>query len=96
MPDLCIHITGECPDHEALRISRHNAECQLIQAAIRKAAKGGGALHSTPDLVLVMADTGTQPMTTENSIKSLSLTSEDTNLSPTTETLNTVGSHPYP
>jgi len=36
---LC-HIAGECPDHEALRISRHNAACQLIHAAIHKAAKG--------------------------------------------------------
>ena len=33
-----------------------------------------------------MADTGTQPMTTRDFIKSLSPTSEDTNLSPTTET----------
>ena len=27
MPDSCPHIAGECPDHEALRISRHNAAC---------------------------------------------------------------------
>jgi len=63
MPDSCTHIAGECPDYEALRISRHNAACQLIHAAIRKTAKGGGALHSAPDLVLVTTDTGTQPMT---------------------------------
>ena len=33
-----------------------------------------------------MANTGIQPMTTGNSIESLSFSSEDTNLSPTTET----------
>ena len=57
MPDSCTYIAGEYPDHEALRISRHNAACQLVHAAIRKTAKGGGALHNAPDLVLVMADT---------------------------------------
>ena len=86
MPDSCTHIAGECPDHEALRVSRHNAAYQLIHAAIRKIAKGGGALHSAPDLDLVMADTGTQPMTTGDSIESLSRTSEEPNLAPTTET----------
>ena len=86
MPDSCTHIAWECPDHKALRISRHNAACQLIHAAIRKTAKGGGALHSAPDLVLVMVDAGTQPMTTGDSIESLSPTSEDTILPPTTET----------
>jgi ribonuclease HI len=79
-PDSCTHIAGECQAHDALRISRHNAACQLIHAAIRKAAKGGGALHSAPDLTLVMADTGTQPTTTEADIKSLSLNPEERNL----------------
>jgi len=64
MPDSCTHIAGKCPDHEAMRISRHIAVCQLVHAAIRKTAKGGGAFHSAPDLVLVVADTGTQSMTT--------------------------------
>jgi hypothetical protein len=50
MPDSCTYIDGEYPDHEALRITRHNAACQLIHAAIRKTAKEGGALHSAPDL----------------------------------------------
>jgi hypothetical protein len=86
MPDFCTHIAGECPDHEALRISRHNAACQLVHATSRKTAKGRGALHSAPDLVLVMADAGTQPMTTGDHIESLSPTSEETNLPPTTET----------
>jgi len=86
MPDSCTHIAGYCPDQEAPRIIRHNAAYQLFHAAIRKSAKGGGALHSAPDLVLVMADTGTQPMTTGDSIEKLSPSSEDTNLSPTTET----------
>ncbi len=27
MPDSCTRIAGEFPDHEALRISRHNAAC---------------------------------------------------------------------
>jgi hypothetical protein len=64
MPDSRTHIAGECPDHEALRISRRNAAYQLIHAAICKIVKGVGVLHSAVDLVLVMADTGTQPMTT--------------------------------
>ena len=86
MPESCTHFPRECPDHEALRISRHNAACQLIHAAISKTAKGGGALYSAPDLVLIMPDTGTQPMTTRDSIESLSSTAEDTNLSPPAET----------
>ena len=59
MPNLCTHIAGECPDHENMRISRHNSACQLVHAAIRKTTKGGGALNSAPDLILVMSDTGT-------------------------------------
>ena len=50
----------ECKDHEALRISRHNAACQLVHAAIHKTSKGGGALHTAPDLVLKPADTSIQ------------------------------------
>ncbi len=85
MPDSCTHIAGKFPDHEAMRISCHNAAYQLIHAAMYKTAKGGGALYSAPGLVLVMEDTGTQPMTTGVSIESLSPTSDKTNLSPTTE-----------
>ena len=58
--DSCTYIAEECLDHEALRISHHNTACQLIHAAIRKTAKGGGALHTAPDLVSVAADTGSQ------------------------------------
>jgi hypothetical protein len=55
-PDSCTIIARECKDHEALRISRHNATCQLVHAAIRKTLKGGGALRLTaPDLVLISA-----------------------------------------
>jgi hypothetical protein len=86
MPHSCTHIAGECPDHEALRISRHIAACQLVHAAIRKTAKGGGSLHSAPDLVLVMADTGTQSMTTCESLMSLSSTEEHTDPYPNPET----------
>jgi len=86
MPDSCTDIAGECPDHEALRISRHNAACQLIHAAIRKTAKGGGALHNAPCIIFVMADAGVQPMTTRDAIESLSPNSEDTDLSPTKKT----------
>jgi hypothetical protein len=87
MLDSCTHIVGECPDHKALRNSRYNAACQLVHAAIRKTAKGGGALHSASDLILVMADTCAQPMTTRDSLESLSPTSEDTDPSPTTENI---------
>jgi len=69
MPDSCTNIAGECLDHEAMRISRHNVACQLVHAAIRKTAKGGGALHRTQDLVMVMVDEGTQPMTTGDYIE---------------------------
>ena len=44
--DSCTHIFGECPDHEAILIGRHNAAGQLVHAAIRNTSKGGGALHS--------------------------------------------------
>ena len=57
-----------------------------MHAAIRKTVKGGGDLHSAPDLVLVMADAGSQPMNTGNDIESLSPTSEEANLSQSTET----------
>ena len=87
MPDSCTHIAGECAEHEVLRISHHNAACQLIHAAIRKTTEGEGAFHNSPDLVLVMADAGTQPMTTRDSIESLSPTSEDNNIPPNAEPL---------
>jgi hypothetical protein len=77
MPDSCTNITGECPDHEAMRISRHSAACHLVHAAIRKTAKGGGALNSASYLILVMADTCVHPMTIGDSIESLSPTSVD-------------------
>ena len=57
MPDSCKLIAVEYPDHEALRISRHNAACQRVHTAIRKTAKGGVALYSAPDLIVGMADT---------------------------------------
>ncbi len=72
MPDSCTHIAGECSKHEALRIGRHNAACQLIHAAIRKTAKGGGALHSAKGIVLVAADTGTLHQTKATSLDTLS------------------------
>ena len=87
MPDSCTHIEGECPDHEAMYISRYNAACQLVHAAIRKTAKGGVALHSDSNLILVMADTCVRSMTTRDSIESLSPTSEDTDPSPTKENI---------
>ncbi len=49
--DSCTHIAGKCSYHKALTISRHNATCQVLHAAIWKFAKGEGALHSAPDLV---------------------------------------------
>jgi len=44
---------------------------------ICKAGKGGGALQSAPDLVLVAADVGTQPQTTEETLSSLWYTPPD-------------------
>ena len=60
LPESCTHIAGECKFHKNLSISRHNAACQLIHAAIRNSAKCGGALYSADDLRLVAADAGTQ------------------------------------
>ncbi len=71
-PDSCTHIAGECSKHDALRIGRHNAACQLIHAAICKTAKGGAALHAAQDLVLVATDTSTRSQTTATSLATLS------------------------
>ena len=71
-PHSCTHIAGECKDNEALRISRHNAACQLAHAAIRKISKGGGALPTAPDLVLKVADTGIRSHTDNVSLNLLS------------------------
>jgi hypothetical protein len=62
-PDSCTHIVGECKYHKNLSISRHNAACQLIHAAIRNSAKGGGPLFNAADLRLVAADAGTRDQT---------------------------------
>ena len=70
-PDSCTYIAGECSYHEALTISRHSAACQLIHAAIRKSAKGGGSLYSAPDIVLVTADAGSYPQTAQASLETL-------------------------
>jgi hypothetical protein len=67
-PDSCAHIAEERPFHKALTISRHNTACQLIHAAIRKAAKGGSALYCASDIVLLNADTGSQPQITKASL----------------------------
>jgi hypothetical protein len=67
-PDSCTHFAGECLSHKAFTISRHNAARQPIHAAIRKSAKGGAALHSAPDLVLLTADTESQPQTSTASL----------------------------
>ena len=82
---LHTHIAGECSHHEALRIGRHNAACHLIHAAIRRTAKGGGALHSAPDLILVAVDTGTLLETTADSLDSLPSSSRDPNTPPNDE-----------
>jgi len=58
LPDSCTHIAGECKYHKSLSISHHNAACQLIHAAIRNSAKGGGALYAAKDLRLVAANAG--------------------------------------
>jgi len=70
-PDSCAHIAGECSFHKALTISLQNSACQLVLAAIRKSAKGGGVLHSAPDLVLVIADAGAHPQTSHVSLETL-------------------------
>ncbi len=70
-PDSCTHIAGGCKAHKNLAINRHNAACQLIHAAIRNSAKGGGALYSADDLRLVAADAGTENHTTEEELSSI-------------------------
>ena len=71
-PDSCAHILGQWPYHKTLTISHHIASCQLVHVAIRKSAKGGGALHKTLDLVLVTADVGLYPPTSQSSLETLS------------------------
>lgn len=63
LPDSCTHVAGECMAHHSQIISKHNAACQLTHAAIRKAFKGGAALHSPYMLNLVSADTGSKSQT---------------------------------
>ena len=70
-PDSCTHIAGECLRHKALTISYHNAACQLVQAAIRNSAKSGGGFHRPPDLVLVTANDGSHPHTSQDSLETL-------------------------
>ncbi len=50
LPDSCTHITGQCKEHNDLRILRHNAACLLTHAVIRTMFKGGGILYSPHDL----------------------------------------------
>ena len=63
-PDSCTHIARECKANKNLTISRHNAACQLIHAAIRNSAKGGCAVYNADDLRPVAADTCIQNQTT--------------------------------
>jgi len=69
LPYSYTHIEGECKAHKNLTIGRHNAACQLVHAAICNFAKGGGALYSAKDLVVLDADVGTQPQTTEEDLE---------------------------
>ena len=75
LPDSCTHIAGECPAHTIQIISKHNAACQLTHAAIRKAFKGGGALHPCHSIRLASADAGSKPQT--NGTQLAGLTTQD-------------------
>jgi hypothetical protein len=81
-PDSYTHIAGELPAHEALDIRRHNAACQWVHAAIRKTAKGGGALHKASELTMVVADTSNQPQTPDETLVILSPTTDEACPSP--------------
>ncbi len=70
-PDSCTHITCECVAHTNHFISSHNAACKLIHVTIRNSAKGGGALYSAKDLLLVAVDEGDKNKTTEEELVSL-------------------------
>jgi hypothetical protein len=63
LPDSCTHIAGKCKAHKHLHISRYNAACQLVHAAIRNSAKCGGALYRAKDLALATTNVGNQPQT---------------------------------
>ena len=62
-PDSCTYIAGECPYHKALTISRYNEAWQLVRS--------GGGLHRAPDIVLVTADAGSHPQTSQVSLETL-------------------------
>ena len=77
--DACTHIAGECQDYKALRINRHNGAYHLVHAAIRRTVKGGGFLHTEPELILIAAaDMGSQPHATEETLELLSPSFEST------------------
>ena len=71
MPNSCAHVAGECTAPEAHRISRHNAACQIVHAAIRKTAKEGEALHNARNVLLVVAESGKHYQTSEATLESL-------------------------
>jgi hypothetical protein len=59
------------------------AACQLIHAAIRESAKGGGALLNALDLVLITADAVSQPQTSKESLEALCSSIPDEDLGET-------------
>ena len=71
LPNSCTYVAGECKAHKNLSIRRHNAACQLIHAAIRNSAKGGGARYAAEDLRLVAVNAGNQHQTMEETLASL-------------------------
>jgi hypothetical protein len=77
LPDSCTHIAGKGEAHKNLHINRHNAASHLVHAAIRNSAKGGGALYRAKDLILVIADDGTQPQTSIEDIEAFQTPTRD-------------------
>jgi hypothetical protein len=70
LPDSCTHIAGTCPANTAHIIKKHNAAVQLVHTAIRKASKGGAALHRSP-LTLLCCDAGITPQTTTSQLHAI-------------------------
>jgi hypothetical protein len=73
LPDSCTHIAGQGSSHTSHIISKHIVACQLTHAAIRTAFKGGGAIYSPQDLLLVSSDAGTKHQTLEEDLEDFTL-----------------------
>ncbi len=78
-PDSCTHIAGEC---EAAKKPYHQPPQRGVSVGTHsntRLRKRRGALYNANEQVLVVADAGTHPQTTEEDLEGLSFSSQDDN-----------------